>query len=134
MIWGTRLGEPEPQFKQISVLTLIQKLARNPEAAALLPHYEFLCEIAHPNVIGNTRYWSHIERVDDDGTESRILSRTADGVHVSELRSNVIWSLAWSAGSLRNSYTLISNALGRLLMTLDEVQPGAPGDAARLNT
>lgn len=114
MIWGTRLGEPEPHLKQINVLTLIQKLTKNPNAADLLPHYEFLCEIAHPNVVGNNRYWSHIERVNDDGSEVRIFSRIADGEHTNEIRAKIIWSLAWSAGSLRNSFSMIHNALSNL--------------------
>jgi len=118
MIWGTRLGEPEPHLKQTNVLTLIQKLAKNPEAAELLPHYEFLCEIAHPNVIGNNRFWSHVERVNDDGSQTRTLARTANGDHAFEIQSKVLWSLAWSAGSLRNSFTLTHTALNALLSKL----------------
>ncbi|MGK2849255.1 MAG: hypothetical protein ACSLEX_04315 [Minisyncoccota bacterium] len=120
MIWGTRIGEPEPHLKQTNVLTLIQKLTKNQNAADLLPHYEFLCEIAHPNVVGNSRYWSHIERVNDDGSETRLLSRTADGEHTNEIRAKIIWSLAWSAGSLQNSFTMIHNALSTLLARLNK--------------
>ncbi len=120
MIWGTRLGKPEPHLKQTNCLTPIQKQAKDPKAADLLPHYEFLCEIAHPNVIGYSRYWSHIERVNDDGSESRVLSRTADGEHASEIRAKVIWSLAWSAGSLRTSFTMIQSAISILLAKLKE--------------
>jgi hypothetical protein len=118
MIWGTRLGEPEPHLKQTNILTLIGKLAKNPKAADLLPHYEFLCDIAHPNVIGNSRYWSHVERTNDDGSETRLLDRAADGDHSNEIRTKVIWSLAWSAGSLRNAFTLIHNGLNALLSKL----------------
>jgi len=119
MIWGTRLGKPEPHLQQTNVFTLIQKLANNPQAADLLPHYEFLCEIAHPNVIGNSRFWSHLERVNEDGSQTRTLARTADGEHAIEIRAKVLWSLGWSAGSLRNSFTLIRNALDVLLSKLN---------------
>lgn len=115
MIWGTRLGEPEPHVKQTNVLTLIQKLSKNPKAASLLPNYEYLCEIAHPNVVGNSRFWSHVQRVNDDGSESRVLSRTANGKHASAICEKVIWSLAWSAASLGNSFTMIRKALNQLL-------------------
>ncbi len=119
MIWGTRLGKPEPHLQQTNILTLIQKLAKNPKAAELLPHYEFLCEIAHPNVIGNNRFWSHVERINEDGSETRTLARVADGQHATDIRTNVLWSLAWSASSLRNSFTLIRNAISVLLSKLN---------------
>lgn len=118
MIWGTRLGTPKPHLAQTNVLTMIQKVAKNPNAADLLPHYEFLCEIAHPNVVGNSRYWSHIEQINADGSESRSLARSANGDHAEQIRTKVIWSLAWSAGSLCNAFSMISNSLKELLSKL----------------
>ena len=118
MIWGTRLGEPEPYLKQTNVLTLIQKLAKNPKGAELLPKYEFLCEVAHPNVIGNSRYWSHIERANADGSNTATMSRHARGDHANEILEATLWGLGWSAGSLRNSFTLIHNGLGQLFTKL----------------
>ena len=121
MIWGTRLGEPEPYLKQTNILTTIQKLAKNPKAAELLPKYEFLCEVAHPNVIGNSRYWSHIERVNDDGSKAATMARYARGDHANEILEATLWSLGWSAGSLRNSFTLVRNGLGQLLSKVSTV-------------
>lgn len=118
MIWGTRLGDPEPYVKQTNILTVIQKLAKNPKAAELLPKYEFLCEVAHPNVIGNSRFWSHIERMNADGSSSATMSRHARGDHANEILETILWGLGWSAGSLRNSFTLIRNGLGELLNKL----------------
>lgn len=118
MIWGTRLGEPEPYLKQTNVLTAIQKLAKNPRAAELLPKYEFLCEVAHPNVIGNSRYWSHLECVNADGSNTVTMSRDARGDHAKDILEATLWGIGWSAGSLRNSFTLLSNGLGQLLSKL----------------
>jgi hypothetical protein len=115
MIWGTRLGEPETYVKQTNVLTIIQKLAKSPKVAELLPKYEFLCEVAHPNVIGNSRYWSHIERENPDGSNSATMSRHARGDHANEILEATMWGLGWSAGSLRNSFTLVRNGLAQLL-------------------
>lgn len=115
MIWGTRLGEPDPHIKQTNVFTLIQKLAKNPKAADLLPKYEFLCEVAHPNVIGNSRYWSHVEHLNPDGSKTLNLSRSAFGEHSAQILEATLWGLGWSAGSLRNGFTLIRNALADVL-------------------
>ena len=126
MIWGRRIGDPEPHLKQTNVLTLVQKLAKNPRAADLLPHYEYLCEIAHPNVVGNSRFWSHVERVNDDGSEARTLARVADGPHAVEIQTMIIWSIAWSAGSLRNSFAMIHGALDSLLAKLGKPKRFSP--------
>ncbi len=83
--------------------------------AELLPKYEFLCEVAHPNVIGNSRYWSHIERENPDGSNSATMSRHARGDHANEILEATMWGLGWSAGSLRNSFTLVRNGLAQLL-------------------
>ncbi len=114
MIWGTRLGEPEPHVKQTNILTTIQRLAKTPNATELLPTYEFLCEVAHPNVIGNSRYWSHVEHVNDDGSNTVTMARHARGDHANEILENTLWALGWSAGCLRNSFTLVRNGLGEL--------------------
>jgi len=37
MIWGTRLDKPEPYLSQTNILSLIQKLSKNPNAGELLP-------------------------------------------------------------------------------------------------
>jgi len=120
MIWGTRLGEPEPHLKQTNVLTLIQKLAKNPKATDLVPKYEFLCEVAHPNVIGNSRYWSQVERVNPDGSKMLSMSRSARGEHSAQILEATLWGLGWSAGSLRNGFTMIRNGLADVLRKLKE--------------
>jgi hypothetical protein len=73
MIWGTRLGDPEGYLKQTNIITVLQKLTKHPNAEELWSGYEYLCELAHPNLIGNARYWSHVERVNEDGSETRVL-------------------------------------------------------------
>lgn len=118
MIYGTRLGEPAPRAKQSNILTSIQKLSRNPNASELLPIYEYLCEVAHPNVIGNIRFWSHLERIDADGSELRLLSKDADQGGATQIVEKVIWSLGWSAVCLRNAFEMTRQALANMLKEL----------------
>ena len=61
IIWGTRLGNPPEFLKQRNILNCIQRCSKHPAASDLLPVYEFLCEVAHPNVIGNARFWGKVE-------------------------------------------------------------------------
>lgn len=78
MIWGTRYGDPLPHLKQKSVMGPIRWVSKNPNGKDVLPTYEYLCDIAHPSLIGNTRFWSHIEEVLADGSERRVISKYAD--------------------------------------------------------
>ena len=69
----------------------------------------------HPNVIGNARFWSHVERVNEDGSESRVMSQTVRTDHAERILSNVLWSLAWSAGALRNAFTVTREGVETIL-------------------
>ncbi len=120
MIWGTRLGTPEPYLNQTNILSLIQKLSKKPNASELLPTYEYLCELAHPNVIGNTRFWSHIEHVYDDGSERRLIAKKAKGDLVDEIVDKILWSIGWAAVCTRNSFAMMSNSISGVLVKLQE--------------
>jgi hypothetical protein len=119
MIWGQRLGDPQPHVKQTNVMTILQKLSKNPQAAQLLPTYDYLCEISHPNFMGNARFWSHLERMNPDGSQTISISRKAQGASVAEINERVLWSIGWSAACLRNGYALIHNAIESLLLRLE---------------
>lgn len=127
IIWGTRLGEMPEYLKQTNILTLIQKLSKNPNAAELLPNYEYLCEVAHPNVIGNLRFWSDIDRIDRYGGEVRILSRELNHQSLAPLINKVLWSLAWSSVCIRNGFEIIGSSLSNLLPKIGSHSVGKPG-------
>lgn len=118
MIWATRMGDSAPYLKQTNILTIIQKLAKNPKAKDILPLYEYLCEIAHPNVIGNTRFWSHIDQIYSDGSQRRIISRFAESEMTDEILDKILWGLGWSAAVLRNAYEITAASLQQLLVRL----------------
>jgi len=120
MIWGTRYGDPLPHVKQTNPLTAIQNVSKNPDAKDVLPTYEYLCDIAHPSFIGNTRFWSHVEKVLPDGSEQRVISKSAEGETTRPILDKILWSLGWSAVSLRNGFEITSGGLAVLLKKLDE--------------
>jgi len=120
MIWGTRLGEPEKTYKQTNALTFIQKLSKNENVKDLLPTYEYLCEIAHPNVIGNVRFWSHVKHIDEHGFRHVEIASTAEGDNVAQIRSNALWGIGWGAGVVRNAYRMTISAIDRIRGVLDQ--------------
>ncbi len=120
IIWGTRHGDPLPHLKQTNVLKSIQWVSKNPKGKDVLPTYEYLCDIAHPSFIGNTRFWSHIEEVLPDGSERRVISKYADRETTRAIVDKILWSLGWSAAVLRNGFEITEVALAQLLKTLDD--------------
>ena len=118
MIWGTRYGDPEPHLKQTNVLSYIQKVAKAPNATDVLSTYEYLCDIAHPNFIGNTRFWSHVEEVLANGSERRVISRYAFAETSNEILDKILWSLGWSAAVICNGYLTTRSGLEKLLAKL----------------
>lgn len=118
-IWGTRLGKPEDYRLQRNVLTTIQKISKNPTAADLLPTYEYLCEIAHPNVVGNTRFWSHVEKIYDDGAELRVISRDPLAPEPIQTIDKTIWAIAWGAAVTFNAFQMTSDGVRGVLKKLE---------------
>ena len=120
MIWGTRYGSPEAHITQTNVLGFIQKVSKNPEAIIVQDTYDFLCDIAHPSFIGNTIFWSHVEKINPDGSENRVIMRYSAGEPTIEIVDKVIWTLGWCAAVLRNSFEIMTNGLNQLL---DKITP-----------
>lgn len=119
MIWGTRLGDPEPYLKQTNILTIIQRLSKNPNAKDILPLYEYLCEIAHPNVIGNIRFWSHIDYDYQDGSQRWVISRFAETEIRDDILGKVMWGLGWSSAAFRNAFEITATVIQKLLTKIN---------------
>ncbi|CAI1579224.1 hypothetical protein [Serratia proteamaculans] len=110
MIWGTRYQPEEDLLTQTNIMTSLKRLSKSPGTEDLMPTYEFLCDIAHPSFIGNTSYWSHIEAINPDGSEKRLMSRLSDRNFNTEITDKTLWALAWSAACTQNAFLIMKNA------------------------
>jgi hypothetical protein len=111
-IWGTRYGKNLPEhLMQKNILTIIQKMSKNPNANELLSKYEFLCELAHPNVIGNARFWSDESYANLDGSITIVIQKKGYSDSKKEIIENVLWALGWSAACVKNGFYLIQAAI-----------------------
>ena len=110
MIWGTRYNNPEPLFTQKNIMTYLDKLAKNHNATELMPTYSFLCDITHPNFIGNLNYWSHLKSELPHGQEIILLSRSSSRQFNTNILDKIIWGLAWSSDCIKNSYNMLVSA------------------------
>jgi hypothetical protein len=114
MLWGTRFGDPHEHLKQTNVLTFIKKVDKAPGGEGVQKVYDYLCDVAHPSFVGNTRFWSHIERTEPDGSEIRLLERRSDGDGTSAITSATLYAVSLSAFSLERSFGLIHEGLKQL--------------------
>lgn len=120
MLWGTRFGDPSEHLKQTNVLTFVQKVDKSPGGEGTLKVYEYLCDVAHPSFIGNTRFWSHVERVEQDGSEITLLERRSDGASSATIKTASLFAISISAFSIERAFGLIHEGLTELLKKLKE--------------
>lgn len=118
MIWGTRYLPEDELLTQTNIMTSLNKLSKSPNTEDLIPTYEFLCDIAHPSFIGNTSYWSHIEAVNSDGSQTRFLSRLPDRNFNLEITDKTLWAVAWSAYCIQSAFIMLKNVNSDLLNKL----------------
>jgi hypothetical protein len=129
-IWGTRLPGQEEIYKQTNILTVLQKLTKSPQADQLLPRYERLCEVAHPNVIGNMRFLSDEAEILADGSEKRLLLRQPETETFHRIVDDSLWAIGWSAGCFRNGFAMLHDSIYSVTVRLapmsDERGPSQP--------
>lgn len=120
-IWGTRMGEPENHSKQRNILTLLQKVSKHPQGQQVLPTYEYLCEIAHPNVVGNTRFWGRVEDKREDGSFRVVVEKRPSLTdHQIEAVEKICWSLGWASEVIGNSFMANQKAIGSVYAKLQK--------------
>lgn len=115
MIWGTRLGKPPKHLEQEGVGKSIGLLSKHPNASELKPTYDYLCEVAHPNVIGNARFWAKVEARNEDGSETLSVEPAAESLTTREIREKTLWALGWSAACVRNGFEISQNTVSQIL-------------------
>lgn len=121
IVWGTRLGDDIPEhLKQKNILTTLQKLSKNPNTHELIGKYEFLCELAHPNWLGNARFCSEESNTNSDGSITVSIHKRGYSTLRLDIIENIVWGLGWSAACVRNGY----HNLQETILTIEQKFPG----------
>jgi hypothetical protein len=110
LMGGTRLDDvvkANPDMAMQNILTTIEKtdkaLAKQGMGYQIKPHYERLCELAHPNAVGFHRY-VHAEQTRLDGWISRTMMDRARGIPSVQILCECLWALSWAAGSINGLF------------------------------
>lgn len=104
MLFGTRMNNPDDYLKQVNIFTIITKLSKTGKADELKDIYDYLCEVAHPSVVGNARFWAHIESIDNYGFENRVMHRNSEIGEAERLIESILWSISWSSCAFNMHY------------------------------
>lgn len=105
MVHGRRIGDPPKELEKTNILTHLKFLSRNPKCSELNDRYSYLCEIAHPNVVGFARFWGEaVEgQAEDDFTTITVRGDTEVPL-TAHIREQTLWALSWSAEAIGNMF------------------------------
>lgn len=115
IIYGTRIGQPPEYLKQTNVLTYLQRVSKHPDASDLMQIYEYLCDLAHPNLLGNARFWASLQNKEEGGRQILRMERYAESADTDETREKILWALGWSAACIRNGFEIGQEAVQSIL-------------------
>ena len=100
-IFGSRLVPEGHELRQTNIITQLKKLSKLTGYEPLMEYYERLCEVAHPNMMGNARFWYDVVQLNPDGSMTRFArGRAITNERVERLYDDVLWTLSWSGSNL----------------------------------
>ena len=103
MVHGRRIGDRPKELQKKNVLTHIQWLSRNPKCVELSVRYAYLCEIAHPNVVGFARFWGDATDSPNDFSTITVCGDN-EVTQTAHIREQTIWAISWSTESIGNMF------------------------------
>jgi len=110
-LWASRLEDAETFYNPTNIVTIVDHITKKiPHQEDVGPCYRFLCEIAHPNMLGRSLFLS-----EEDGRT--IISRNR-GPTAKAIERACLLALSWAAGTLPRSLTPMQNACIRLMVDL----------------
>jgi hypothetical protein len=69
-----------------------------------MSHYEKLCEVAHPNVLGYERFLQGVRKHAKSGWHIRQMHRHANSPAATELVHECLWAIAFSLGFMEGCF------------------------------
>jgi len=98
------------------VLTGIERLSGIEGYEVVHSAYEYLCEAAHPNVVGNARYWANTPNPRSDGTVLYSMERDAEATDfTSTLADYILFALGWSAANAQAGFRIIREQVATIV-------------------
>lgn len=107
-LYGSRLVPEGDPLRQTNILTQMQKLTKYPGFEDVRSYYERLCEIAHPNMAGNARFWTDVVTIEPDGTRVRVGAASVNNEAVAQVMDDTLWALGWSVANCIAGFEILN--------------------------
>ncbi len=110
-VFASRLPETADYYNSTNIMTAIERISKVVGQDEVLSKYSYLCEIAHPNWLGQSVYIA--DSVNKDYTEVRRVSMRAgpSGLGILE---NTLWALSWATAAQVSAGKLLQGSVVKL--------------------
>jgi hypothetical protein len=125
---GTRMSQQldkAPHMSQRNIMTVLQKLDKKllkEHGYQIKPHYDFLCELAHPNTIGFQRYISSVA-IQDNKWENRVMEEESESLMSFRISHECLWALSFGTGSMSGVFGVFQELKQNVLKNIGRPLP-----------
>ena len=116
-VFASRLPNAEDFYRPTNIVTIIQRISKSPGQEFVLPTYETLCEVAHPNFLGRSLYVLDVEPGQHEGEEVRTIG-PGIGPTAPRIVAPTVAGLAWACGTQVSAFKLMSDTIQAMLHSL----------------
>lgn len=124
LIWGTNREKEKkqsPETKQHKVVKVFKEIAKSEADPFIEELYDFLCELTHPNVVGNNLFLNFDIDINFKPTQTEFISisceQTSDKVNstVEKCLSGCVWSIK----AIINTVPIYASAIRKMRLAFD---------------
>lgn len=118
-VFASRLPDVEDYYKPTNIMTIIDRIAKSPGQSVVKDHYNFLCEIAHPNFVGRSVYILDTKIGSRAGDEIRTLG-IGSGNNSVDILISTVWAVSWAVGTQCSATQLMQSSIGSVKSALEK--------------
>jgi hypothetical protein len=118
-VFASRLPDAEQIYKSTNVVTVINRIRKSPGQEFVLPTYELLCEIAHPNFLGRSVYLLEARPSLRPGDEIRTIGLGQSPTSF-EFLMPIVAAFSWACGTQVTAFELLSRTVSSVLAALHQ--------------
>jgi hypothetical protein len=116
-VYASRIPGTEEFYWPTNIVTVINRIAKVHGQAKVKSHYDILCEVAHPNLLGRSVYLMSARPGVREGDEIREMGLDQGPTSLRVLDS-AIWSLAWAIATQVSAVHLMQSTIQRFVRLL----------------
>jgi hypothetical protein len=121
-VFASRLPDSEKIYEAINIVTIVKRIAKSPGQEFVLPTYELLCEIAHPNFLGRSVYLLEVRPGPRPGHEIHTIG-LGQGSTSAKFSEPIIAALSWACGTQVTAFALMSDTIKAVMTSIAERRP-----------